>query len=101
MFRHPLRRFTPNTITDIENLLSHLRVVRKEGVAIDDEEGYDGVRGIAATIKANEKVVMGAITVLGPSTRVTREKMSEFIPIVKDCAARISGALSGQDKKPI
>jgi IclR family KDG regulon transcriptional repressor len=99
MFRHPLRRFTPNTITDLDALLTHLRVVRKEGVAIDDEEGYEGVRGIAATIKSNGKVVMGAITVLGPSTRVTREKMAEYIPAVKNCAARISGALSGHDDK--
>jgi DNA-binding IclR family transcriptional regulator len=99
MFHHPLRRFTPNTITDIDSLLNHLRIVRKEGVAIDDEEGYEGVRGIAATIKVNGKVVMGAITVLGPSTRITREKVAEFIPIVKDCAARISNALSGKSER--
>ena len=102
MYRQPLRLFTPNTITDLDDLLTNLRIVRKEGVAIDDEEGYVGVRGIGATVKLNGKVLIGAITVLGPSTRITREKMTEFIPVVRDCAARISSALSGRDdKKPV
>jgi IclR family KDG regulon transcriptional repressor len=99
MFHEPLRRFTPNTISNVNDLLKHLWAVRKEGVAIDDEEAYFGVRGIAATIKVNNKVVVGAITVIGPSTRVTREKMVEFIPIVKDYAAKISNALSGKGEQ--
>ena len=98
-YKAELRRFTPNTITNVTELVSHLRVVRREGVSIDDEEGYIGVRGIAATIKVNGSIVVGAITVLGPSTRITREKMAEFIPLVKDCARRISGELSGHDEK--
>ena len=96
LLNRPMRRFTPNTITDIDDLLRGLDKVRKDGIAIDDEEGYSGVRGIATCIRINGKVIVGAITVLGPSTRVTREKTAEFIPIVKEYAGRISDALSGQ-----
>lgn len=96
VYHGPLRRFTPNTITDVDELLRQLKKVRDEGVAIDDEEGYTGVRGIASPISVNGKIVVGAITVLGPSTRVTREKTTEFIPIVKDYARKISDALTGE-----
>ena len=50
----PLIQYTPNTITNYDEMMKHLETVRKEGVAIDDEEGFEGIRGIAATIK-NEK----------------------------------------------
>ncbi len=88
-----LQRFTPNTLTDADELKKHLMAIRREGVAIDDEEGILGVRGIAAAFKNREGVLQGAITLLGPSVRLTREKIREYIPLVKNSAAQISSAL--------
>jgi len=88
-----LSRYTHNTITDINDLKKHLIIIRQEGVAIDDEEAFLGVRGIAAAIKNNEGMVVGAVNVLGPSIRLTREKVREFMPAVKGCALNISKAL--------
>jgi IclR family KDG regulon transcriptional repressor len=88
-----LQRFTPNTITDINDLKKNLTVIQRNGVAIDDEEGYIGVRGMAAAFKYEDGSVGGAITVIGPSVRLTREKVKEYSPIVKDCASSISKAL--------
>ncbi len=100
-FSNNLRRYTQNTITDINDLKKHLINVRQEGVAIDDEEGFQGVRGIAATLKNNEGVVVGALNILGPSIRLTREKIRECIPVVKDYALRISNALGYNGEKKI
>ncbi len=88
-----LRRYTPNTITNINDLKNQLLTVRREGVAIDDEEGFRGVRGVAATLKDCEGRMVGAITILGPSVRLTWEKIREIVPIVKEISARISKAL--------
>jgi IclR family KDG regulon transcriptional repressor len=88
-----LRRFTPNTITDIDELKRHLAIVRRDGVATDDEEGYSGVRGIACAFKNEEGGVAGAVTLIGPTIRITREKAKEYVPLVKDCAQSISKAL--------
>jgi DNA-binding IclR family transcriptional regulator len=88
-----LTRFTHNTITDINDLKKQLMIIRREGVAIDDEEGFLGIRGIAAALKNNEGNVVGSITILGPSIRLTREKLQECIPIVKEAALNISRAL--------
>jgi IclR family transcriptional regulator, KDG regulon repressor len=93
-----LIRFTHNTITDPNELKKHLASVRQEGVAIDDEEGFVGIRGIGAALKNSDGTVVGAITVLGPSIRLTREKLGECIPIVKETARKISRAL-GYNKK--
>jgi IclR family transcriptional regulator, KDG regulon repressor len=88
-----LTRFTHNTITDINDLKKQLMIIRQEGVAIDDEEGFLGIRGIAAALKNNENTVVGAITILGPSIRLTREKIRECVPIIKETALKISQAL--------
>lgn len=94
-----MKQFTPNTIINIDDLKNHLLIVRREGVAIDDEEGFPGVRGIAAVFHNREVEVAGAITILGPSIRLTREKIRAFIPVVKECARDISTALGYQTEE--
>jgi len=91
-----LTRYTHNTITDINELKKHLVTIRAEGVAIDDEEGFVGIRGIGAALKNMDGTVVGAITILGPSIRLTREKLGECVPIVKETSWKISKALGYQ-----
>ncbi len=88
-----LTRYTQNTITDINDLRKHLMNIRQEGVAIDDEEGFVGIRGIGAALKNGDGNVVGALTVLGPSIRLTRERLRECVPIVKETASKISQIL--------
>jgi DNA-binding IclR family transcriptional regulator len=42
--------------------------------------------------------MVGAINILGPSIRLTREKIREFVPAVKGCAMKISKALGYIEK---
>jgi IclR family KDG regulon transcriptional repressor len=93
-----LTRYTHNTITNVNDLKKHLIMIRQEGIAIDDEEGFLGIRGIAAALRNNEGNVVGAITILGPSIRLTREKLGECVPIVKETARKISRALGYNGK---
>jgi IclR family transcriptional regulator, KDG regulon repressor len=88
-----LTRYTQNTITNIDDLKKHLITVRQQGVAIDDEEGFIGVSGIGAALKSRERKVVGAFTLLGPSIRLTHDRIRECIPVVKNTASRISKAL--------
>lgn len=92
-FGKGLERYTPNTITDLEDLKSHLRTVKKEGVAFDDEEYALGVRGIGAPLKSRGGNLVGAIAIVGPSVRLSRVRMRECIPYVKNCAQEISQEL--------
>jgi IclR family KDG regulon transcriptional repressor len=88
-----LRRFTTNTITDINDLKKHLMIIREEGVAFDDEEYDLGIRSVGAALKNGEGEVVGAISILGPSVRLTHAKLQEYVPIVKKCALEISREL--------
>jgi len=88
-----LEYFTPNSITDFQDLKKHLIIVKHEGVAFDDEENTPGVRSIAAPLKNFEGNVVGSIGVIGPSVRLTRVKMRELVKPVRDCAEEISQAL--------
>jgi IclR family transcriptional regulator, KDG regulon repressor len=82
--------FTPNTITDINEMRNQLIIVRKEGVAFDDEEYHIGIRGIAAGLKDVDGKIIGSIGVVAPSVRFTRSKLRELAPIVKKYALDIS-----------
>jgi len=88
---------TPNTITDIDDLKRHLLIVRQQGVAIDDEEYCLGVRGIAASLKDENGAVIGAISILGPSVRLTREKIRVYVDSIKVCACRITRDMGFQE----
>jgi DNA-binding IclR family transcriptional regulator len=95
-----LQRFTQNTITDANDLKKQLMIIRQEGVAIDDEEGFLGIRGIAAVLKGGDGNVVGAITILGPTIRLTREKLRSCVPLIKEHAQKISQALGYSGTKP-
>ncbi len=85
-----LERHTPNTITSLNDLKKHIIIVKQEGVAFDDEEFAVGVRSVSSAIINAEGHVVGSAGVLGPSVRLTRDKMRENMPAVKSCALEIS-----------
>ena len=86
-----LKRFTPNTITDRDELRKHLKVVAEQGFAVDNEELDIGVRCVGAPIRDYTRRIIGAVSVSGPSMRFSDERMEkELIPIVKKAAEEIS-----------
>jgi IclR family transcriptional regulator, KDG regulon repressor len=93
LLKGELFRFTANTITNVSELKNQLVTIHREGIAIDDEEGFKGIRGIAAVFKNSEGSTVGAVTILGPSVRLTRERIQEIVPLLKECTSRISEAL--------
>ncbi len=76
--RHGLPEQTENTITDREELTEDLRRVRERGYATDDEEKIEGIRCVAAPLM-NDGVV-GAISISGPSSRMSDERFREELP---------------------
>jgi DNA-binding IclR family transcriptional regulator len=85
-----LKKYTENTITNAAKLRAHLIEVARENVAFDDVEQYLGLRNVAVAIKDSNNEVYASVGVLGPSTRLTMEKMKEMVPDVQKCALAIS-----------
>ena len=68
-----MKRFTDKTITDFPALLESLRIVRRNGYAIDREEYLPGVICVGAAIRDQAGTVIGAISASTPTMRATEE----------------------------
>ncbi len=87
---YELRRFTTRTITTIDELVTHLKIVKQQGFATDEEEYYFGVSCIAAPIYDHNNNVVAAVGISGPSIRMTSERIAELAPSVVRAAREIS-----------
>jgi DNA-binding IclR family transcriptional regulator len=95
-----LPRRTEKTLTDPDQFKRHLETVRNQGYAIDDEEDNLGTRCVAAPIRNESGHVIASVSVSGPSTRITWNRIQEtFKDQVMDAALKISRQLGYPDEK--
>lgn len=88
-----LEAYTPNTIINIDLLSDDLDLIKKRGYAIDDEEREVGIRCLAAPIFFSDGTILGAISISGPTGRVTPKKDEWFTERLIKNAARLSSML--------
>lgn len=91
--RTELKRYTPKTITTIEALAAELERVRREGYAVDNEEQEVGLRCVAAPVRKSRGEVVAAVSISGPTVRLSEDRMPVVIPIVIQAAQDISKKL--------
>lgn len=85
---------TPTTITKAEAFKAELAKIREQGFAFDDEELDVGVRCIAAPIRDYTRRLVGAISISGPSMRLSDERVeTELVPLVLKAGADLSTRL--------
>ncbi len=85
-----LARRAANTITDRDDLRAELRRTRQRGFSIDDVENEDGIRCTGAPVFDHVGRIQAAISVAGPASRMTRQRLEELGPIVRAQADLIS-----------
>jgi DNA-binding IclR family transcriptional regulator len=89
-----LPRRTENTITDPAQLKEHLKQVRKQGYALDDEENEKGIRCIAAPIYNEAGKAVAAVSISGPAFRIPKKRAQETLKKeVMETASKISKRL--------
>ncbi|OGO08081.1 MAG: hypothetical protein A2Y92_03100 [Chloroflexi bacterium RBG_13_57_8] len=88
-----LKPRTHNTVTRVEDLKRQLKQIQRDGIAFEDEEHELGIRTVAAPIRDWETNVTAAISIVGPSVRMTKKRMLEMVPIIKNYAHKISRAM--------
>jgi len=95
-----LPRRTENTIVDPIQLRDHLKSVRNQGYAIDDEENERGIRCIAAPIYNETGKAVAAVSISGPAFRITKKVIQETLKKeVMETAFRISQRLGFQERR--
>ncbi|MFW5985073.1 MAG: IclR family transcriptional regulator [Halanaerobiaceae bacterium] len=88
------KAFTENTITCAERLKEELARIKQQGFALDREEKEKGVRCAAAPIFGKKGKTRGAISVSGPSTRISEDYLKEtLVPLVCEQAGKITDRL--------
>jgi IclR family KDG regulon transcriptional repressor len=83
---------TDNTFVDPHLLKEHLKVIRKQGYAVDDEETEIGLRCIAAPIM-HEGEVIAAVALSGLSIRLNKKLDRSLSKKLIRCNAQISKIL--------
>jgi len=93
LLARPLQRYTPRTITSSDDLRAQLAAVRELGYGITVEELEIGLNAVAAPIRTLGGEVIAAVSVSGPSYRLSEERIHEAAAPVMAAAAEISQRL--------
>lgn len=91
--RDGLERFTPHTLVDSTALTADLALVRSRGWAAAQEEHEAGLVVVGAPVRDAEGTAVAAMTVGGPTYRMTREALPGIAAQVVAAAARASWRL--------
>jgi len=90
-----LQRFTRHTITTGEQLRRELELVRERGYATAYEELVEGFVAVGAAVRNHEGQVIAAMSVGGPTVRMTRSRLPQLGRLVREAAERVTKRLGG------
>lgn len=92
--RNPLRPRTERTVTRMDEFLDTLDRVRRDGVALVDQELEIGLRSIAVPVHARSGAVVGALNIGTQAGRVSLGVMqSQLLPRLREAAQRLGTLL--------
>ncbi|MGC9158432.1 MAG: IclR family transcriptional regulator [Terracidiphilus sp.] len=83
-------RFTHRTISTPEALRAEIEKTRRRGYAVDDEELEEGLRCIAVPLLDAQRQPVAAVSISGPSFRVTAQKLPSIANHLLQCVRGIS-----------
>lgn len=93
-------RRTPGTITSATALIRHIKKVRQQGYALNDQESELGLRAIAVPVRNRHGQTIAAISISGPITRLSMETLLAARGDLDSCAQRITRNLYGNSGDP-
>ncbi|HTV03756.1 MAG TPA: IclR family transcriptional regulator [Acidobacteriaceae bacterium] len=91
---------TRNTVTSVPALKRELKRIRDRGFAIDDEEIEEGIRCIAAPILDSSDRAVAAMSISGPSSRITPERFQSIGKRVLKAAHELSVCVGHKSAAP-
>ncbi|HQG30491.1 MAG TPA: IclR family transcriptional regulator [Deltaproteobacteria bacterium] len=93
IYRKPLEKFTPNTITDPAELEADLEKIRRDGYAVSVGEREEGTYSVVAPVMENRADIAASLCVSGPIFRFTEEGKAKLIKATTSAAKEISRTL--------
>lgn len=87
------RKFTPNTIGTVDELLTELNAVRRDRIGNDNEELYANLICLSAGVRDFSGKVIAALGVSVPMYRMTLERRRFFTDAILRASSELSGKL--------
>jgi DNA-binding IclR family transcriptional regulator len=72
-----LERATKNTFQDSQLFRYHLKAIREDGYAFDDEERIVGIRCVAVPVFRNQEVI-AALAIAAPADQISRSNIKHI-----------------------
>ncbi|WP_227935606.1 IclR family transcriptional regulator [Alkalihalobacillus deserti] len=91
--KYGLPRHTENTITDKEQFLLELHKIKQQGYGVEREENETGITCMATPIFDNRGKIAAAVSISGPSTRLTNERIESLSSVIIGVGSKISRRL--------
>ncbi len=91
-----LKRLTPNTVGNLQELEAELRRVRKNGYACDLEEHELHIRCIAAPVWDHAGAVNASLSITAPLVRMAVTRLRQLAPLIQAAGLQISRELGYQ-----
>lgn len=88
-----LKKFTPRTITDAKILARDLVKVREQGYAVSYGELEDHLVAVGMPIRSRNGDAIAAVSISGPDTRLTADKLPGLTRIGLETCSKISARL--------
>ncbi len=95
------KRFTENTVSNLQELNAELHRTQKNGFACDLEEHELHIRCIAAPIWDHSGAVNASLSVTGPAVRMSTARLRQLAPLIREAGLKISAQLGHQPTKII
>ncbi|MEO1265254.1 MAG: IclR family transcriptional regulator [Pseudomonadota bacterium] len=96
LYRTGLEGITAGTITSAAELKAQLKTVREQRFAADLEERVAGLVCVAAPIFNEHHDVIASLSVSGPTSRMTGERVLELGPLVRRAAEDVTETVGGR-----
>jgi IclR family acetate operon transcriptional repressor len=84
---------TDRTVTDVDALRRDLVAVRARGYGTNVNESEVGVASVAGPIRNSRGEVVAALSLVGPTMRVTQRSLRRFSQLVVEASATVSERL--------
>jgi IclR family transcriptional regulator, acetate operon repressor len=94
----PLRSYTPATIGDPQQLREQVEVVRREEFAAAIDELEVGLAAIAVPVRGAGGEVVAALSISGPTVRMTPARIAELQPVLSAEAGNLSRRLGNPEQ---
>ncbi|MEL5989718.1 IclR family transcriptional regulator [Microbacterium phosphatis] len=96
ILQRDLESFTDETIVERDQLAAVVKETAVQGYAVTTGERQTGASGLSAPIFTAQGELFGALTVMGPTSRMPEETCREWAPYVLERAEQLTRTLGGR-----